>query len=91
MEKHGATIVKLQQQLESLTAMKKEHEETLLLKFKDLLNSKKTKIRELNRALDAAATIEGAEGKPARPPGPLSHYIKARARARAEAETEIFD
>lgn len=61
VEKHGATIVKLQQQLESLTAMKKEHEETLLLKFKDLLNSKKTKIRELNRALDAAATIEGAE------------------------------
>lgn len=49
-------ITKLANQLQSLVVLKKEHEETLLAKFSELLNSKKSKIRDLNRALDAASS-----------------------------------
>lgn len=49
-------ITKLMNQLKALVDLKKEHEETLLVKFSELLNSKKSKIRELNQALEAASS-----------------------------------
>ena len=47
-------IERLTAQLEALTALKKEHEELLLVKFQELLNAKKAKIRELSRELELA-------------------------------------
>lgn len=56
MSLQEAEIAKLANQLQSLVVLKKEHEETLLAKFSELLNSKKSKIRDLNRALGAASS-----------------------------------
>jgi len=55
-------VEKLTAQLEALTALKKEHEELLLVKFKELLNAKKAKIRELDRALEATSATQDTEG-----------------------------
>lgn len=49
-------IAKLTDQIKALVVLKKEHEETLLVKFSELLNSKKSKIRDLNRALETASS-----------------------------------
>lgn len=56
MSLQDTEIAKLMNQLKALVDLKKEHEETLLVKFNELLNSKKSKIRELNQALEAASS-----------------------------------
>ncbi|MCJ1466645.1 hypothetical protein MMC07_005265 [Pseudocyphellaria aurata] len=50
-EEQGRTIEKLDQQLENLIQAKIEHEQSLLERFQALLNAKKSKIRDLHRAL----------------------------------------
>ncbi|KAF8245787.1 hypothetical protein K440DRAFT_662555 [Wilcoxina mikolae CBS 423.85] len=62
-------IENLTAQLKALTALKKEHEELLLVKFKELLNAKKAKIRELDRALESASAAQDAEEAPRRDSG----------------------
>lgn len=47
-------IAKLNSQLEELVTAKKDHEDALLAKFRDLLNSKKSKIRDQQRLLAGA-------------------------------------
>ncbi|TGZ77788.1 hypothetical protein EX30DRAFT_398337 [Ascodesmis nigricans] len=49
-----AEVEKMKSLFEDLEALKKEHEETMLIKFRDLLNSKKEKIRELQKVLEEA-------------------------------------
>ncbi|KAF2421197.1 hypothetical protein EJ08DRAFT_653526 [Tothia fuscella] len=63
-------VKKLQDQLETLTATKQEHENALLQKFSELLNSKKSKIRDQQRLLstakidpEAAERVENARSK----------------------------
>ncbi len=62
-KEQGKTIEKLNRQLEDLITAKNEHENSLLEKFRDLLNAKKLKIRDLHRAL-AAAKVEPQDGTP---------------------------
>ncbi len=50
-EDQRSTIRDLQQQLEDLIEAKKQHENALLEKFRDLLNAKKLKIRDQQRLL----------------------------------------
>lgn len=57
-------------QVKDLVAFKKEHEETLLVKFSELLNSKKAKIRELSRELEMAKAGDGNHSSTL-PPGQL--------------------
>ncbi|KAI9815684.1 MAG: hypothetical protein M1827_002080 [Pycnora praestabilis] len=54
------TIAKLSNQLEDLINAKEEHENTLLEKFRELLNSKKLKIRDQQRLL-AGAKVDPAK------------------------------
>lgn len=61
-EEQGRTIKKLDQQLENLIQAKIEHENTLLEKFQELLNAKKSKIRDLHRAL-AKVKVDPQNGK----------------------------
>ena len=49
---HEKQIEKLIAQVKDLTTLKKEHEDALLLKFQELLNSKKQRIRDLNRIIE---------------------------------------
>ena len=53
-DEQSKTIEKLNQQLEDLIQAKKEHEDALLEKFRELLNSKKLKIRDQQRLLAGA-------------------------------------
>ncbi|KAF8540788.1 hypothetical protein BDD12DRAFT_879935 [Trichophaea hybrida] len=62
-------IVNLTAQLEALTTLKKEHEELLLVKFKELLNAKKAKIRELDRTLESASATQDLKEAPRRDSG----------------------
>ena len=55
-------IDQLQTQLDDLVKRKEEHEETLLNKFQQLLNSKKLKIRDQQRLL-ASAKIDPETGR----------------------------
>lgn len=55
-------VHKLSEQLEDLIEAKKEHENTLLEKFRDLLNAKKLKIRDQHRLL-ASAKVDPRKGK----------------------------
>jgi hypothetical protein len=48
------TIKKLNEQLEDLIKAKADHDNALLEKFAELLNTKKLKIRDQQRLLDAA-------------------------------------
>lgn len=48
-------LAKMRQQLEDLTSAKKNHEDELLEKFRNLLNSKKLKIRDQQRLLAGAS------------------------------------
>lgn len=88
-------ITKLTNQLKSLVVLKKEHEETLLVKFSELLNSKKSQIRGLNQALDKAnskaAISEHApevDIKEETPPPVIAGPSKTRAtRAKAAPKT----
>jgi ribose 5-phosphate isomerase A len=52
-------LEKLTAQVKDLVAFKKEHEEMLLVKFSELLNSKKAKIRELSRELEMVKIGDG--------------------------------
>lgn len=61
-EEQGRMIEKLNQQLESLIQAKIEHENGLLEKFRELLNAKKSKIRDLHRAL-AGVKMDPQNGK----------------------------
>ena len=56
-----AELARLHKQLQDLTEAKKEHESELLEKFRQLLNSKKLKIRDQQRLL-AGAKIEASRG-----------------------------
>lgn len=56
------TVTKLQEQLNSLTQAKQEHENALLQKFSELLNSKKLKIRDQQRLL-STAKLDPEKGK----------------------------
>lgn len=49
----GKDVEKLIAQLKDLTNLKKEHEDAMLVKFQELLNSKKQHIRELTWLVDA--------------------------------------
>lgn len=62
-EEQGRTIDKLNQQLENLIQAKIEHERSLLEKFQELLNAKKSKIRDLHRAL-ARVKVDPQNGNP---------------------------
>lgn len=53
-DEQSKTIEKLNQQLEKLIEAKKAHEDSLLEKFKELLNTKKLKIRDQQRLLAGA-------------------------------------
>jgi hypothetical protein len=54
-------IRKLNQQLDDLVKAKREHEDALLGKFKELLNAKKLKIRDQQRLL-ATARVDSSTG-----------------------------
>jgi hypothetical protein len=56
------TIENLKGQLEDLINAKNEHEDSMLEKFRDLLNSKKLKIRDQQRLL-ATATVDQEQRK----------------------------
>lgn len=56
------TVSKLNASLDDLIKAKKEHEDKLLQKFTELLNSKKLKIRDQQRLL-AGAKIDSSTGK----------------------------
>ncbi|KAK4696591.1 DNA-repair protein XRCC4, partial [Lecanoromycetidae sp. Uapishka_2] len=53
-EEQSRTMEKLNKQLEDLIVAKKEHEDALLEKFRELLNTKKLKIRDQQRLLAGA-------------------------------------
>lgn len=55
-EEQGKMIKKLNQQLEDFIQAKIENDNSLLEKFRELLNAKKSKIRDLHRAL---ASVQG--------------------------------
>ncbi|KAI5796725.1 hypothetical protein FPQ18DRAFT_133864 [Pyronema domesticum] len=69
-----ATIKSLTNQLSELTDLKKKHEDLLLVKFSELLNSKKAKIRELTRELERSS-LGRSEG--IHLPGPSPPYYLA--------------
>lgn len=55
LSEKDAVVTKLRAQLEELLQAKKEDEEALLRKFRDLLNEKKVKIREQQRVLASSS------------------------------------
>ncbi|KAF1982159.1 hypothetical protein K402DRAFT_424746 [Aulographum hederae CBS 113979] len=62
LEEQQKEVDRLNQQLSSLVDAKKDHEDALLTKFSDLLNSKKLKIRDQQRLL-AGAKVDPAVAK----------------------------
>ena len=60
-QEQGETVEKLNNQLEELIKAKREHEEALLEKFRELLNTKKLKIRDQQRLL-ATARVDSKTG-----------------------------
>lgn len=60
-KEQGQAIKVISQQLEDLIEAKIEHENSLLEKFRELLNAKKLKIRDLHRAL-AVARVDSENG-----------------------------
>lgn len=60
-KEQGQAIKVINQQLEDLIEAKIEHENSLLEKFRELLNAKKLKIRDLHRAL-AVARVDSENG-----------------------------
>jgi len=55
-------VERLIAQLKDLTNLKKEHEDAMLVKFQELLNSKKQHIRELTRLVDVKGRQNSAIG-----------------------------
>ena len=72
----------LQDQLEELIKAKSEDETTLLMKFRDLLNEKKVKIREQQKVIASSntAAAEGDGGGNAESSGPSATVIPERSR-----------
>lgn len=60
-KEQGQKIQVINQQLEDLIEAKIKHENSLLEKFRELLNAKKLKIRDLHRAL-AVARVDSENG-----------------------------
>ncbi len=89
-ESQSKTLEKLNQQLEDLISAKKTHEETLLQKFRDLLNAKKLKIRDQQRLL-AGATVDpnhAAKIQNARSPAAKSHKPTASRAGKRKAKPD---
>lgn len=91
-EEQGKTIEKLSQQLEELIEAKKSHEDALLEKFRELLNTKKLKIRDQQRLLAGAkvdpkpaAKIQNARSAPKSHTPTASRLSKRKAKADATA------
>ncbi|KAF8468390.1 hypothetical protein BDZ91DRAFT_848199 [Kalaharituber pfeilii] len=57
---HEKQVTKLIVQLKDLAALKKEHEDAMLVKFQDVLNSKKQQIRNLTRLLEVGGKQRGS-------------------------------
>ncbi|PWW72650.1 hypothetical protein C7212DRAFT_335721, partial [Tuber magnatum] len=95
VESQEKEIEALTKQLKDLAAFKKEHEEQLLVKFSELLNSKKAKIRELSRELEvrcgdavsskAESSMAGDESEVAEPAPARGRGGRSRGRGRAKA------
>ncbi|KAG7136891.1 hypothetical protein HYQ45_005643 [Verticillium longisporum] len=97
-----ASVRRLKSQLDELVEAKRTDETELLLKFRDLLNAKKVKIREQQKIL-AAAAASGAPpavppsqqtaqpGKPARSAGQGRTATKSRASKRKAAAPAAED
>jgi hypothetical protein len=66
LKSQQATIAALTQQLDALIQAKAQHEEVLLLKFTQLINAKKLKIRDQQRLLATARVDEGVAREVAR-------------------------
>ena len=60
-DQQESTLRQLRQQMDEFIEAKKEHETLLMSKFRDLLNSKKLKIRDQRRLL-VKANVEGYRG-----------------------------
>ena len=58
-KEQGELIKKLNKQLEDLIASKADHENVLLEKFREILNTKKLKIRDQQRLLATAKVKQG--------------------------------
>ncbi|KAL7267063.1 ribose-5-phosphate isomerase rki1 [Rhizina undulata] len=74
-----AEIEQLASQLKHLAVLKREHEELLLVKFKELLNAKKTKIREVNQVLEKAGSVAVNNA----PPEPIEPVTKSRQKSKS--------
>ncbi|KAL7795266.1 hypothetical protein V8C37DRAFT_375001 [Trichoderma ceciliae] len=66
----GATVTELKAQLDELLTSKQDDETALLLKFRDVLNEKKVKIREQQKVL-AAAPLQNSQSASQRLSQPL--------------------
>ncbi|RPA99512.1 hypothetical protein L873DRAFT_1767181 [Choiromyces venosus 120613-1] len=91
VESQEKEIEALTKQLKDLAEFKKEHEEMLLVKFSELLNSKKSKIRELSRELEiksgGADPVSSKTQSPtpeAEVPDPAPTRTRGRGRGRAK-------
>ncbi|KAH0541887.1 hypothetical protein FGG08_003692 [Glutinoglossum americanum] len=82
----GETLKKLNQQLEDLIKAKVEHENALLEKFVELLNTKKLKIRDQQRLLDAVK-VDSSAAIQNRPAGDFT-TTASRSRKRKAATPE---
>ncbi|KAI9722390.1 MAG: hypothetical protein M1812_001862 [Candelaria pacifica] len=92
------TITKLKKQLEDLIKAKQEHENSLLEKFRELLNTKKRKIRDQQRLLadakvnpKAAAQVQEARGSSGSRKVEQSRQGKRKANGAAIDEDEESD
>ena len=79
-EDQGKAIKKLNRQLEDLIEAKIEQENDLLEKFRDLLNAKKSKIRDLHRLL-AGAKLDPGKGACLSAPH-VTHYQRSLGKSR---------
>lgn len=87
---HQGTVEKLTAQLDDLVKAKKEHENELLQKFAELLNTKKLKIRDQQRLLatakidpKAAADVDSTRASTGRRKVGASRQIKRKANGTA--------
>ncbi|RXG48595.1 hypothetical protein VDGE_08893 [Verticillium dahliae] len=82
-----ASVRRLKSQLDELVEAKRTDETELLLKFRDLLNAKKVKIREQQKILAAVPPSQptAQPGKPARSAGQGRTATKSRASKRKAA------
>lgn len=86
MREKDDIIRDLTSKIETLTALKKEHEDLLLVKFKELLNTKKAKIRELGRQLEQANERKAPEAQALPEPTPEPEPAPPKGRRKATAK-----